>query len=146
MVKQHYKLKDIKEESQKMNKKYQCSECNKWLSKEDFWTHKADNREWKNHRDKEYLYHKCKECCYKNIDWNNVNTLLDICQQFDVPYIEQDLQKYIDKYGYQRSSLGRYLNLMRLFSYYGFGFEDTQWVIEIRNQKKKEVKVEDVIE
>lgn len=118
-----------------MNKKYQCSECGKQLSKEDFWVHKANNRKWKEHHNKEYLYHKCKECCYKNVDWNNIDTLLDICKQFDVPYIEEDLQKYTDRYGYQRSSLGRYLNLMRLCSYYEFGFEDTQWLIELKNQK-----------
>ena len=124
-----------------MNKKYQCSSCGKKLAQEEFWMHKANDKEWKNHRDKEYLYHKCKKYCYKNIDWNNINTILDLFQQFDVPYLEKELQRYIDKFGYKRSTLGRYLNLMRLCSYYGFGFKDTEWFLERR--KEKEVKAID---
>ena len=117
-----------------MNKKYQCSECGKLLPQEDFWTHKADDRVWKDHSKREYKYSKCKKCCYKNIDWDDKNTILDFCRQFDVPYLEEELQKYIDRYGHQQS-LSRYLALMRLRGYYGFGFEDTALMEEWRQQR-----------
>lgn len=118
-----------------MNKKHQCSGCGRLLPQEEFLKHKADNKNWNDHCEKEYLYPKCIKCCYKNLDLNNKNTILDICLQFDVPCLEEELQKLFNRFGYQSSSLTRYLNLMRLKDYYGFGFEDTARIEEWRQQR-----------
>lgn len=109
-----------------MSKYKHCSDCGRYLPQSEFWKHKADDKILKNRFEREYLFHKCKECCQKTLDYNNLDSIFELLKAFDVPYIEHTWNEMFQKWGKQ--SVGRYLSLMRLFGYYQFDFNDSDFL------------------
>lgn len=109
-----------------MNRTKKCSLCNRQLPHNEFWVHKSDDRK-REHRNKgEYLFPNCKECCQKALDYNDLHSILTLLKAFDVPYVEHTWNEMFEKWG--ERSIGRYLALMRLFDYYSFGFNDSDFL------------------
>lgn len=50
---------------------------------------------------------QCKTCLTKNLDYNNIDTVLDILRIMDIPYIEETYLKVFEKY--PTTALGNYL-------------------------------------
>jgi hypothetical protein len=78
---------------------------------------------WTGHLEKEYLYHKCKQCCVKNIDLNDIKTILPLFKEFNIPYIKKEWEKIYARY--PCNPIPRYLALMKLCGYYCFSYEDS---------------------
>lgn len=118
-----------------MNKTKQCSVCGKYLPHTEFWSHKADDRIWKHHREREYLFHKCKKCCINALNYNNLDSVLQLLKDFDIPYVEYEWNKSFSRWG--KKAIGRYLSFMKLFSFYGFGFCDSNFLNDCYEQAQK---------
>lgn len=116
--------------------KKRCSCCNRLLPLHLFWKHKSDPPLWHDHSKKEYHYHKCKDCCLKEIDINNINTILPLFKEFNVPYLESEWNRIKTKF--PQNPIPRYLALMRLCGYYNFEFNDSDKLNEIHKQKEKQ--------
>lgn len=110
-----------------------CSCCGNLLEESSYWTHKMDPPiKWKGHLEKEYLYHKCKQCCIKDIDFNNIETILPLFEEFNVPYIKKDWERIYKRYS--NNSIPRYLALMRLCGFYCYEYTDSDWLNQQENK------------
>lgn len=116
--------------------KKKCSCCNRLLPLHLFWKHKSDPPLWHDHSKKEYHYHKCKDCCLKEIDINNIDTILPLFKEFNVPYLESEWNRTKTKF--PQNPIPRYLALMRLCGYYNFEFNDSDKLNKIHKQKEKQ--------
>lgn len=113
----------------------QCSCCKKWLENNSYWMHKMDPPiKWAGHSEKEYLYHKCKQCCLKDIDSDDIKTILPLFEEFNVPYIKEEWERIHKRYP-DNSSISRYLALMKLRGFYEFQYEDSDRLNEIQQIK-----------
>ena len=109
-----------------------CSCCGDLLEESSYWTHKMDPPiRWEGHLKKEYLYHKCKQCCIKDIDFNNIETILPLFEEFNVPYIKKDWERIYKKYS--NNSIPRYLALMKLCGFFCYEYIDSDWLNQQEN-------------
>ena len=72
-----------------MNNCKRCSSCDRLKPIESFWRVKTSPPIWKERNKKEKYYHKCKDCCLKDMDINNLNTIIPYFKDFNIPYIEE---------------------------------------------------------
>lgn len=106
--------------------KIKCAICDKELPISEFWKLKAPGRQWKNHKQYEKPYNKCKKCCETLINQNKL-TVLSILKDLDIPFWPHEwniLQKqYPETY-----PLRRYIAKMYLGNLYGLGYDDTEYL------------------
>lgn len=118
------------------NKTYYCERCNKTMSEENFYT---SNNMAKYQPDGKL--HMCKKCATARINNWDPDTYLWILQEIDVPYVPDEWNKLLMKYGQDRSKLtgmtilGRYLSKMKLKQYKEFRWEHTEFLQEQANAK-----------
>ena len=118
------------------NKTYYCERCNRTMSEENFYT--SNNFEKYQPDGK---LHMCKKCATAHINNWDPDTYLWILQEIDVPYVPDEWNKLLMKYGQNRAKLtgmtilGRYLSKMKLKQYKEFRWEHTEFLQEQANAK-----------
>jgi hypothetical protein len=87
----------------------------------------------------------CKKCITAHVDNFNPDTYLWILQEVDVPYIPDEWNKLIVKWGKDDPSkltglsiIGRYFSTMKLKQYRDYRWKDTEFLQEVANKKIEE--------
>ena len=84
---------------------------------------------------------QCKKCLTMHVDNWNPDTYLWILQEIDVPYIPDEWNKLLAKYGRDKTKatgmtiLGRYLSKMKLKQWREYRWKDTEFLQELQNNK-----------
>ena len=118
---------------------YYCEKCNRTMAPEQFYT--SNNLE-KYPNDGKLT--QCKKCLTMHVDNWEPNTYLWILQEIDVPYVPEEWNKLLAKYGQDRkkltglSILGRYLSKMKLKQYSDYRWEHTEHLQKLANKKIEE--------
>lgn len=118
---------------------YYCEKCNRTMAAEQFYT--SNNLE-KYPNDGKLT--QCKKCLTMHVDNWNPDTYLWILQEIDVPYVPDEWNKLLAKYGQDKrkltglSILGRYLSKMKLKQYSIYRWEHTEHLQNIANKKIEE--------
>ena len=118
---------------------YYCEKCNRTMAAEQFYT--SNNLE-KYPNDGKLT--QCKKCLTMHVDNWNPDTYLWILQEIDVPYVPDEWNKLLAKYGQDKkkltglSILGRYLSKMKLKQYSVYRWEHTEHLQNIANKKIEE--------
>lgn len=103
-----------------MNKK-QCKKCNRILPLESFWKYKKPSTRFL--INKEFIhYHTCRDCCLNMIEPNNVETILPILKEMNIPYYKFIYEQYLN----YSNPFGKYLARMRLGNLYDLEYSDTE--------------------
>ena len=103
-----------------MNKK-RCKKCNQMLPLESFWKYKKPGTRFLINKAFIY-YHTCKVCCLAAIEPNNIETILPILKEMNIPYYESIYEQYLNN----SNPLGKYLARMRLGNLYDLEYSDTE--------------------
>lgn len=120
-------------------KTHYCDKCKKTMNVDQFY--RSLNLE---KYPEEGLMNLCKKCLTMHIDNWNPETYLPILKEVDVPYIPEEWNGLLAKYGKDRSKVtgmtvfGRYLSKMRLNQYHDYRWKDTEFVQELKNKQTKE--------
>ena len=118
---------------------YYCEKCNRTMAAEQFYT--SNNLEKYPNDGK---LNQCKKCLTMHVDNWDPDTYLWILQEIDVPYVPEEWNKLLTKYGQDRkkltglSILGRYLSKMKLKQYQDYRWEHTEHLQKIANKKIEE--------
>ena len=118
---------------------YYCEKCNRTMAAEQFYT--SNNLEKYPNDGK---LNQCKKCLTMHVDNWNPDTYLWILQEIDVPYVPEEWNKLLAKYGQDRkkltglSILGRYLSKMKLKQYSIYRWEHTEHLQNVANKKIEE--------
>lgn len=117
-----------------MNDKKFCMKCGKTLKIGEF---------YQSHNLEKYpdgYLDQCKKCITMHVDNFDQNTYLWLLQDCDVPYIPEEWNSLLVKFGQTATRmgiLGRYLSKMRLNQYKNFRWKDTEF---LQQKKKKEIR------
>lgn len=84
-------------------------------------------------RNGEYYTKKTKEEIYSQIDNNNPQTFIHFLKEMDYPYIKQEWNILLNHYP-NKKIFGRYCARMRLKGFRSLGFNDSDWLNEVRKQ------------
>ena len=118
---------------------FYCEKCNRTMSGEQFYT-SNDLTKYPN----DGKLKQCKKCMTMHVDNWNPETYLWILQEVDVPYVPDEWNKLLAKYGVDRakltgmSILGRYLSKMKLKQYKEYRWEHTEHLQQLANKKIEE--------
>ena len=106
---------------------YYCKTCGRTMDANQFYiSRRVDRYPPDGH------FHECKKCLTRHVNNDDPSTYLWILQEADVPYIEFEWQRLLDRYGKDRSKLtgttilGRYLAKMKLNQYKEYHWDDNQ--------------------
>ena len=117
---------------------YYCSKCNRTMAADQFY---GSNNLIKYPEGK---LNQCKKCTSMHVDNFNADTYLWVLQECDVPYVPDEWNKLLAKYGQDRTKLtgmtilGRYLSKMKLKQYKEYTWKDTEFLQEVANKKIEE--------
>ena len=107
-----------------MEKTKVCKNCGRVLPLTQFWGLKDKNwRPGYGMTKYEKKYDICKECIYAVVNEDDPYTFQWLLKDFDMPFIERDWNNIRRKHPHGHN-LGRYISLMRLFSYYCLTYKD----------------------
>lgn len=114
---------------------YYCKTCGRTMEANQFYmSRRIDKYPPDGH------FHECKKCLTRHVNNDDPSTYLWILQEADVPYIEFEWQRLLDRYGKDRTKLtgttilGRYLGKMRMQQYKDYHWEDSQRIKEKANE------------
>lgn len=119
-----------------MAETYYCEKCNRTMNGTEFYS--SNNLE-KYPNDGKFPV--CKKCMTMHVDNWNPNTYLWILQEADVPYVPDEWNKLMEKYGRDPQSmtgmtiLGRYLSKMKLKQFKDYRWKDTEFLQQMANNK-----------
>ena len=108
-----------------------CENCNKTQSPDNFY---SSNNLGK--YPNEGKLNLCKKCLTMHVDNWNPDTYLWILKECDVPYVPEEWNKLLLKYGQNKAKvtgvtiLGRYLSKMRLNQWKEYRWEHTEFLQE----------------
>ena len=117
---------------------FYCEKCNRTMDEKQFY---GSNNTEKYPQGK---LHQCKKCVSLHVDNFNPDTYLWILQECDVPYVKDEWNNLLMKYGKDKSKLtgmtilGRYLSKMKLKQFGDYRWKDTEFLQEMANKKIKE--------
>lgn len=123
-----------------LNKTYYCKVCGRTMDTDQFYT---SNRLDRYPNDGKLL--ECKKCITRHVDNWNPKTYLWILEEINVPYIEEEWNTLLERYGKDRTKvtgmtiLGRYLSKMKLNQYKNYSWEDTEKIKAEMNARKRDV-------
>lgn len=123
-----------------INKTYYCKTCGRTMDGDQFY---ASNRLDRYPDDGKLP--ECKKCITRHVDNWNPRTYLWILEEIDVPYIEDEWNKLLERYGKDRTKitgmtiLGRYLSKMKLNQYNIYKWEDTEKIKAKAEAEKRDV-------
>ena len=107
---------------------FYCKKCNKPRKENHFY--KSNNLE----KYPEEKLDICKDCLTRHVDNWDPDTYLWILQECDVPYVPDEWNSLLAKYGKDRSKmtgvtiLGRYLAKMKLKQWKDYRWKDTEFI------------------
>lgn len=118
-----------------MPETFYCEKCNRTMDEKQFYG--------SNNLDKypKAKLHQCKKCISLHVDNFNPETYLWILQECDVPYIPEEWNNLLMKWGKDKSKLtgmtilGRYLSKMKLKQFKDFRWKDNDFLQEMNNAK-----------
>lgn len=116
-----------------------CEKCRKTMDQAQFY--RSNNLE--KYTDSG-LMNMCKKCLTMHVDNWNPDTYLWILQEIDVPYVPDEWNKILAKYGKNKTTLtgmtilGRYLSKMKLKQFKDYRWKDTEYLQELANHKIEE--------
>lgn len=119
-----------------MAETYYCEKCNRTMNGTEFY---SSNNLKKYPNDGKFSV--CKKCMTMHVDNWNPNTYLWILQEADVPYVPDEWNKLMEKYGRDPQSmtgmtiLGRYLSKMKLKQFKDYRWKDTEFLQQMANNK-----------
>lgn len=119
-----------------MAETYYCEKCNRTMNGTEFYS--SNNLE-KYPNDGKFPI--CKKCMTMHVDNWNPDTYLWILQEADVPYVPDEWNKIMEKYGRDPQSmtgmtiLGRYLSKMKLKQFKDYRWKDTEFLQQMANNK-----------
>lgn len=119
-----------------MAETYYCEKCNRTMSGTEFYS--SNNLEKYPNDGK---FPMCKKCMTMHVDNWNPDTYLWILQEADVPYVPDEWNKLMEKYGRDPQSmtgmtiLGRYLSKMKLKQFKDYRWKDTEFLQQMANNK-----------
>ena len=117
-------------------KLYFCEKCRKTMAYDQFY----QSNNLKKYPD-EGRMHQCKKCLTMHIDNWNPETYKWILEEVDVPYIPDEWNKLLQRYGKNPAKmtgttiLGRYLSKMKLSQFKDYRWADTEFLQEVANSK-----------
>lgn len=115
---------------------YYCEKCNRTMNGTEFYS--SNNLEKYPNDGK---FPMCKKCMTMHVDNWNPDTYLWILQEADVPYVPDEWNKLMEKYGRDPQSmtgmtiLGRYLSKMKLKQFKDYRWKDTEFLQQMANNK-----------
>ena len=118
------------------DKLYYCDTCKRTMKADQFYS--SHNLEKYPNDGK---LNRCKKCVTMHVDNFNPETFLWILQECDVPYIPDEWNGLLSKYGRDKSKLtgmtvlGRYLSKMKLKQYKDYRWKDNDFIQEVANAK-----------
>lgn len=124
-----------------INKTYYCKVCGRTMDTDQFYT---SNRLDKYPNDGKLL--ECKKCITRHVDNWDPKTYLWILEEINVPYIQEEWDRLLNRYGTDPKKLtgmtilGRYLSKMKLNQYKDYTWEDTE-----RLKAEQEARTRDVM-
>ena len=116
-----------------------CEKCKKTMNADQFY--RSLNLE---KYPEDGVMNLCKKCLTMHIDNWKPETYLPILKEVDVPYIPDEWNKLLAKYGKDRSKVtgmtifGRYLAKMRLNQYSEYRWKDTEFIQQLKDKETKE--------
>ena len=119
-----------------MAETYYCEKCKRTMNGTEFYS--SNNLE-KYPNDGKFPV--CKKCMTMHVDNWNPDTYLWILQEADVPYVPDEWNKLMEKYGRDPQSmtgmtiLGRYLSKMKLKQFKDYRWKDTEFLQQMANNK-----------
>lgn len=119
-----------------MAETYYCEKCNRTMNGTEFYS--SNNLEKYPNNGK---FPMCKKCMTMHVDNWNPDTYLWILQEADVPYVPDEWNKLMEKYGRDPQSmtgmtiLGRYLSKMKLKQFKEYRWKDTKFLQRMANNK-----------
>lgn len=119
-----------------MAETYYCEKCNRTMNGTEFYS--SNNLEKYPNDGK---FSMCKKCMTMHVDNWNPDTYLWILQEADVPYVPDEWNKLMEKYGRDPQSmtgmtiLGRYLSKMKLKQFKNYRWKDTEFLQQVANNK-----------
>jgi len=123
-----------------LNKTYYCKVCGRTMDTDQFYTSNRLDR----YPDDGKLP-ECKKCITRHVDNWNPKTYLWILEEINVPYIEEEWNTLLERYGKDRTKvtgmtiLGRYLSKMKLNQYKNYSWEDTEKIKAEMDARKRDV-------
>ena len=116
-----------------------CKTCNRTMDENQFYqTNRTDKYPTG------YLA-ECKKCITRHVDNWDPKTYTWILEEIDVPYIEEEWTRLLDRYSADprkltgMTILGRYLSKMKLKQFKDYHWDDTERLRQEADAKKKEV-------
>lgn len=123
-----------------LNKTYYCKVCGRTMDADQFYTSNRLDR----YPDDGKLP-ECKKCITRHVDNWNPKTYLWILEEINVPYIEEEWNTLLERYGKDRTKvtgmtiLGRYLSKMKLNQYKNYSWDDTERIKAEMDARKRDV-------
>ena len=117
---------------------FYCKKCNRTMDDKQFYG--SNNLE----KYPQGKLHECKKCVTMHIDNFDPQTYLWILQECDVPYVPDEWNKLLMKYGKDKTKLtgmtilGRYLSKMKLKQWVEYRWADNEHIQEMNNLKIKQ--------
>lgn len=119
-------------------KKRYCTKCRSTKNEDNFY--KSNNLE----KYPEGFLNQCKDCITMHVDNWEPETFMWILQECDVPYVPDQWNQLLSRYGKDPSSvkgttiIGRYLSAMKLNQFKKFRWADTKFLQDKANHEKEE--------
>lgn len=123
-----------------MSTQYYCKTCNRTMDADSFYTSKRLDK----YPDDGKLP-ECKKCVTRHVDNWNPDTFTWILEEIDVPYIEEEWNSLLEKYGQDPAKLtgmtilGRYLSKMKLNQWNKKTWADTEILRQEAEQRKRDI-------
>lgn len=115
-----------------------CDKCKKTIAEKEFYG--SNNTE----KYPDGKLNTCKKCLTMHVDNWDPETFLWILQECDVPYVPDEWNKLLAKYGQDRSKvtgvtiIGRYLSKMKLKQWKEYRWQHNQFLQELADKKTEE--------
>ena len=122
------------------NKTYYCKTCGRTMDTDQFYTSNRLDR----YPDDGKL-NECKKCLTRHVDNWDPKTYLWILEEINVPYIKEEWDGLLERYGKNPAKLtgmtilGRYLSKMKLNQYKNYTWDDTERLKAEREAHKRDV-------
>ncbi len=120
-------------------KLYYCEKCGRTMNGDQFYT-SYNLQKYPN----DGKLNQCKKCLTMHVDNWDPDTFLPILQEIDIPWVPEEWNKLLRKYGQNRAEvtgttiLGRYISKMRLNQFKDYRWKDTEFLQELANSRVKE--------
>ena len=117
-----------------------CDKCHRTMDADNFY--RSNNLE-KYGENNGYL-HVCKKCLTMHVDNWKPETFLPLLQELDVPWIPDEWNILLQRYGQNRSRvtgttiLGRYLSKMKLNQWKDYRWKDTEWLQQMAETRLRQ--------